>query len=218
MGHNPSRYKLKALSVDAQHAVDEYKARSVWSAWWSLDEKLRRRYFTKEERAFITRYGARLDELACLRDNPRTEKEVHFVKVCIGDEEPDSPRERLWLLVQLVCRYQRSVDRAARADLAEHDAFALRAENNALKAKIDHFERHVVTLTRELKAAMAERPQSICNVVYASLLFRRSEICGPMPAWRVVTAEQRRPIGILSSRGMADLETRVTAKERRIEP
>ena len=33
MPHNPSRYKLKALSVDAQHAVDEYKARSVWSAW-----------------------------------------------------------------------------------------------------------------------------------------------------------------------------------------
>lgn len=53
MGHNPSRYKLKALSADAQHAVDERKARSVCSVWWSLDEKVGCRFFTDDERAFI---------------------------------------------------------------------------------------------------------------------------------------------------------------------
>ena len=104
--------------------------------------------------------------------------------------------------MQLVCRYQRSVDRAARADLAEHDAFALRAENNALKAKIDHFERHVGGLTRELKAAMADRPVSICNVVHMTPRFRRPENCGPMPAWRVVTKATRRPVGWLIPAGI----------------
>lgn len=203
MGHNPSRYKLKALSVDAQHAVDEYKARSVWGAWWKLDEKLRRRYFTREERAFITRYGARLDELACHRTNPTNEKEQHFLRVCVGEDEPATPNERLWLLVQIVCRYQRAVDRAARADLAEHDAFALRAENNALKAQNDHLERHCVSLWRQLEQATAGRPASICNVVYATLRFRKPETCGPAQAWRVMRSDRRQPIGLLNASGIS---------------
>ena len=201
MGHNPSRYKLKALSVDAQHAVDEYKARSVWSTWWALDEKLRRRYFTSDERAFVTRYGARLDEIACHRDDPRTEKEQHFLRVCVGDEEPTSPRERLWLLVQLVCRFQRAVDRAARADLAEHDAFALRAENDALKAKIDHLERYVVSLSSTLRAQADGVPKTgLDNVRWASLVVKGAEVCGP-PAMRFAIRPGR-PVGLLTARGI----------------
>ena len=102
MSNNPTRnpFRRARLGLDDQQAVDEYKARSVWSAWWALDETLRRRYFTRDERAFITRYGARLDELASYRDGPRNEKEEHFLRVCGGEEEPESPRERLWLLVQ----------------------------------------------------------------------------------------------------------------------
>lgn len=109
----------------------------------ALDESVRRRYFTKEEQAFITRYGSRLDELATHRDLPKTEKEKHFVSVCINQAGPTSPRERLWLVVQLVCRFQRVAARSVRADLAEHDAFALRAENERLKAKTDHLEAYV---------------------------------------------------------------------------
>ena len=68
MGHNPTKNPFRrarlGLDVGAQQAVGEYKARSVWGAWWQLDEKVRRRYFTKDQRDFITRYGARLDEIA----------------------------------------------------------------------------------------------------------------------------------------------------------
>jgi uncharacterized protein YifE (UPF0438 family) len=199
MGHNPSRYKLKALSADAQHVVDEYKARSVWGMWWSLDEKLRRRYFTREERAFITRYGARLDELACHRDNPRNDKEQHFLQVCVGTAEPESPRERLWLLVQLVCRYQRSVDRAARADLAEHDAFALRSENTALKAKNDHLEAYSYRLGRELENATAERPPSACNVEHATLRFHRRDGSQPIRSFVADPAFRWTPLVLPSS-------------------
>ncbi len=203
MGHNPSRHTLKRLSADTQHAVDAYKSRSVWSTWWSLDEKLRRRYFTRDERAFITRYGARLDELACFRSNPRNEKEQHFLRVCSGEEEPSSPRERLWLLVQIVCRYQRAVDRAARADLAEQDAFSLRAENRALKAKNDHLERYAHGLASRLARMDEARPAPVCNVVWMTPRFREPEICGPAPAWRVVSASRRGPpVAMLTTRGL----------------
>ena len=210
MGHNPSRYTLKRLSADTQHAVDEYKSRSVWSAWWSLDEKLRRRYFTRDERAFVTRYGARLDELACFRANPSNDKEAHFLAVCSG-EEPTSPRERLWLLVQLVCRFQRAVDRAARADLAEQDAFALRAENRALKAKNDHLERYAHGLAIQVgrfNGDLEPPPPSVCNVVWMTPRFREPEICGSVQAWRVINETYRgAPIGILRRNGLAAIET-----------
>ena len=208
MGHNPSRYTLKRLAADAQHAVDEYKSRSVWSAWWSLDEKLRRRYFTRDERAFITRYGARLDELACFRSNPGNDKEAHFLAVCSG-EEPTSPRERLWLLVQLVCRYQRVVDRAARADLAEHDAYALRAENRALKAKNDHLERYAYGLAKRVARMDEERPPPICNVLWMTPRFREPEICGPFQAWRVMSEALRGPpVGLLTAAGLQAVASR----------
>ena len=193
VGNNPTRnpFRRARLGLDDQQAVDEYKARSVWPAWWALDEALRRRYFTRDERAFITRYGGRLDELASYRDGPRNEKEEHFLRVCGGEAEPDSPRERLWLLVQLVCRFQRAVDRAARADLAEHDAFALRAENAALKAKIDHLERYALRLQRERGAAAAENP-SVCNVVWATGLFApREKVLGPPPVRFILSAARR---------------------------
>ncbi len=202
MGHNPSRYTLKRLSADTQHAVDEYKSRSVWATWWSLDEKLRRRYFTRDERAFITRYEARLDELACHRTDPGNDKEAHFLAVCSG-EEPTSPRERLWLLVQLVCRYQRAVDRAARADLAEQDAFALRAENRALKAKNDHLERYAHGLAKRVARMEEQHPPPVCNVVWMTPRFREPEICRPVQAWRVITAGRRGPpVGMLTSNGI----------------
>ena len=64
MGHDTNKnFRSASLGLDAvnQHAVDEYKARSVWSAWWQLGVKVRRRFFTKDKRNFVTRYGARLD-------------------------------------------------------------------------------------------------------------------------------------------------------------
>jgi hypothetical protein len=48
MARNPSRYQLKALGAGAQHEVDEYKARSVWSTWWKLDPGVRSRFFSRE--------------------------------------------------------------------------------------------------------------------------------------------------------------------------
>ena len=92
-----------------------------------------------------------------------------------------------------MCRFQRAVDRAARADLAEHDAFALRAENQALKAKIDHLERYALRLQRERGAAAAENP-SVCNVVWATGLFARSEgVFGPPTLRSILSVTRRGP-------------------------
>ena len=88
MGHTPSPYILRRLSANAQHAVDEFKSRSVWSDWWQLDEKVRRRDFTRPERDFVARWGAQRDELACQRTTPADDREQHFVRVCLGHEEP----------------------------------------------------------------------------------------------------------------------------------
>ncbi len=134
---------------------------------------------------------------------PANDKEAHFLRVCVGEEEPTSPRERLWLLVQLVCRYQRAVDRAARADLAEQDAFALRAENRALKAKNDHLERYAHGLAKRVQRMDEERPPSVCNVVWVTPRFRRPEVCGPVQQWRVMSEAQRGvPIGVLTANGL----------------
>ncbi len=140
MGHNPTKNPFRAarLGLDVQGAVDEYKARSVWGMWWKLDERVRRRYFTKDECDFVTRYGARLDEIAWHCVEPRTAAEKHFLSVCVGTEKLRSDRERLRLRVQKVCRCERSTGRAAQADLAEHDSAASRAESRALKVKTAH--------------------------------------------------------------------------------
>ena len=116
-----------------------------------------------------------------------------IVRVCNGESTPSNAKQRLWLLGQLVCRYQRSVDRAARATLAEHDAFAPRAENEALKAKNDLLEQHCVIPWRQLEQTTADRPPSICNVVNMSPRCRGLEVCGPMPAWRALPIESTRP-------------------------
>ena len=205
MGHNATRnpFRRARLHLDAQAEVDEYKARSVWGRWWSLDPRVRRRYFTREERAFVTRYGARLDAIATHRVEPRTDRERHFLKVCIGEEEPESPRERLWLLVQLVCRFEHVVNRAAKADLAEHDAFALRYENDAMKAKLDRMERHAYGLQRQVQRLEDDLERSVCNVVWMTGRFRVPEVCGPMLTWRVMTPERRGPpIGVLTPTGL----------------
>ena len=194
MGMNPSRNPLKRArhDLDAQQAVDEYKARSVWRAWWELDEKIRRRYFTRDERAFMTRYRSRLDELATYRELPSNDKERHFVSVCMGDAEPSTPRERMWLIVQLVCRFDAAATRSARADLAEHDAVALRAENTKLKTKNDHLESFIGALQRG-DHPLDDRPtevRPICNVVQATMLFSQCSAWPPgINRHRVVSAD-----------------------------
>lgn len=203
MGHNPKRRPTAHLSVEAQTVVDEYKARSVWGAWWSLAEPVRRRWFTFDERLFVARYGARLDELACMRVVPRNDAERHFVQVCIGEVEPSNDRERLWLRVQMVCRFERSIVRAAEADLARHDAAALRAENRALKAHVDHLERHVIELFDELRHYTGVPSFPTCNVVHASLQFRRPETMGPPSRRFVIDAASRgEPVGRLTADGL----------------
>lgn len=108
----------------------------------------------------------------------------------MGEAEPTSPRARLWLLVQVVCRYQRAVDRAARADLAEHDAFVLAAENKALKARADHLERHSFALANRVGHLEHAAGHALGNVVWMTARFRVPEVCGPRQQWRVILEPQ----------------------------
>lgn len=176
MGNNPSRnpFRRERLGLTDQQAVDAYKADSVWGSWWTLAEATRRRYFTADERKFIRRYGAKLDEIACMRANPVNDDELHFLQVCQRQAEPRTARERLWLYVQLVCRYERSLQRAARTDLVEYENDALRIENRALRADMTALEREYMEILSELKMHRGEEvlKRPVCNVVWMTDRFR----------------------------------------------
>ena len=133
-----------------------------------------RRYFTSDERKFLRRYGAKLDDIACMRVTPANDDELHFLQECQRQSEPRTARERLWLYVQLVCRYERSLQRAARTDLAEHDTEVLRIENRRLQIDLTTLEREYMDILRELKMERGEEAlkRPICNVVWASPRFR----------------------------------------------
>ena len=81
---------------------------------------------------------ARLHRLATLALKPRNDRERHFVRVCLGHEQPTNARERLWQLMQVVCRYEEAAERPARTDVLEEEAGALRAFARAAKANTDH--------------------------------------------------------------------------------
>ena len=178
MGHNPSRnpFRQRRLEQHEQAAVDEYKARSVWGRWWSLSEEVRRRYFTADERKFMRRYGARLDELASLAVAPRNADEEHFLEVCARRAEPRNARERLWLIVRLVCLFEESLDRAARTDVAEHQAAALYAENRSLRRELRENERDYMEILGHLQMIRGDDgpPKAIGNVSCMTPLFRLS--------------------------------------------
>ncbi len=78
MGHGQSTdpFKQARLGPDDQMAVDGYKAASISGAWWPLEESTRRRCFTADEREFMRRCGAQLDELSCQRGNPANDSDL----------------------------------------------------------------------------------------------------------------------------------------------
>ena len=170
MSHNPSRnpFRRTALGLDDQEAVDEYKARSIWGKWWSLSEETRRRYCNDDERRWIRRYGAKLDEIACLISALRTERKKHFLEVCEGRADPSNERERLWLRVQIICRFPEVAERSARADLAEHRNAALEAEILQLRRDLRDSESCVMEILEEPRMNGGHfdtrRRRSVCNV------------------------------------------------------
>ena len=177
MGHNPSRnpFKQARETSPARLADDSYVAPSRWRTFRKLDASVRTRYFGPDELGWLSRYGTRLDRLATLAVDPRNEREKHFVRVCLGHEQPTNARERLWLLMQVVCRYEEAAARAARTDVLEEEAVALRAFARAAKAKVDHLEAFALRLSSELRlttVATQPLPQPVCNVVWASARFR----------------------------------------------
>ncbi len=186
MGNNPTRnpFKQARLALDDQIAVDAYKAASVWGAWWSLEPEIRARFFNADEQRWIRRYGARLDSIACMIEQPRNDAEKHFFTVCQGDAMPRNDRERLWLRVQVVCRYQRALERAARTDLAEHQVSALAAEVATMRWIVKDCEEVAAEVLEELAVERGEeyamRRRSVANVRYATSLFERDEpLVGP---------------------------------------
>lgn len=184
MGNNPSRnpFKRARLGLDRPTAeVDAYKARSVWGAWWDLEPETRARYFSGAEMRFIQRYGSRLDKIACMVELPSTLAEQHFYDVCMGNATPRNDSERLWLRVQLVCRYDRSIAMAARADALEYELGPLQKEIMALRRDLRGAEACAMDAINELRMHTGDEPgprPSICNVVHASMRFAQ---CSPWP-------------------------------------
>jgi hypothetical protein len=119
------------------------------------------------------------------------------------EEDPGAERERLWLSVHLVCRYERAVERAARTDFAALNASALPAENRALKARSDHLERRIVKLTRETGAMEIEAHPRIGNETWVFIFFDGYGMTGPPQARLLVTVDTRGvPACLLTSTGL----------------
>ena len=175
MGPNISRYSIDALGPESQREVDEYKARSVWGTWWALGDEMRDRFFSREEQRWIRRYGARLDAIACMVDAPRSDAEKQFQRTCQG-AAPRTDRERLWLRVQVVCRYQVAVDRAARLAMAEHLAEARGAEVASLVRINREAEEVAMELLEEVRRLGGDEDalhrRSIRNVEWTTCRFR----------------------------------------------
>ena len=140
MVRNPSRSTLKATAASTQQDVDAYKARSMWGAWRGLKHEVRDRYFNADEIAWITRYGSRLDQIACMVAVPRNEREKHFLGVCSRHYGPINDRERLWLRAQMVVRFEGALERSARCDQAEELAAGLAARCQQLAADLKDAE------------------------------------------------------------------------------
>ena len=182
MGNNPPRnpFKRTRLGIDSPTlAVDAYKARSVWGAWWSLEPETRVRYFSGAEMRFIQRYGSRLDKIASMVEEPNTAAEQHFYEVCMGTATSRNDSERLWLRVQLVCRYERSIALAARAETLEYELGPLQQENMSLRRDLRDAEKLAMDAINELRMHTGGPPPlSICNVVHATMRFAP---CSPWP-------------------------------------
>lgn len=177
MGHNPSRYAAKRIQLQALLQAGDHKARSVWGRWWQLDGDFKARLFSQDEIRWIRRYGARLDELANLALAPRNEKEEHFVKVAAHGGQPNTERERLWLRVQMACRFEDSIEKAALCMQALDAAAGLDAEARQLRIDMRDAEDQVAELLEALALAggdpAAKRRRSLSNVVSATMLFPR---------------------------------------------
>ena len=85
----------------------------------------------------------------------------------------------------MVCRYERSLLRAARTDLVEYENAALRIENRSLRVDLQTMEREYMELLGEWRMATGEQQprQPVCNVVWATSAFEQREFAGP-PAMR----------------------------------
>ena len=151
-------------------------------------------------------YGKRLYRLATLTTDPRNDSEKHFALVRLGHEQPTSARERLWLLMQAVCRYAGAAKRAARTDVLREEAGALLAFARAGKSKVDHVELYVLRLSSEL------RPQRRRGTVIVDLQCRISAVatyrCArrPPPIRGLISSARRGPpTDLLSPTNHADM-------------
>ncbi len=94
----------------------------------------------------------------------------------------------------MVCRYERSLLRAARTDLVEYENVALRIENRSLRVDLQTLEREFMELLTEWRLATGEEQprKPICNVVWATSAFNVRDLFGP-PVMR--------PLACVLSRG-----------------
>ncbi len=106
---------------------------------------------------------------------PKTERQRHFLEVSEGRAEPQDERERLWLRVQIICRFPAVAERSARADLAEHRNAALEAEILQLRRDLRDAEGYAMEILEELRMHGGDfdtrRKRSICKVVWMSPKF-----------------------------------------------
>lgn len=127
---------------------------------------------------------------------PRNDNEAHFVQVAAHGGLPNTERERLWLRVQMGCRYEESIEKAALCTQALDAAAGLDAEARQLRIDMRDAEHQVVELLEELALAGGDpgalRKRSLCNVTFATALFAQVAE-GHAPKRLIFAAAQRGP-------------------------
>lgn len=145
----------------------------------AAQQRVKARLFSQDETRWIRRCGARLDELDNLATTPRNDNEAHFVQVAAHGGQPNTERERLWLRVQVACRFEESIEKAALCTQGLDAAAGLDAEARQLRIDMRDAEHQVAELLEELalagRDAGALRKRSLCNVAFATMLFAQVE-------------------------------------------
>lgn len=143
--------------------------------------------FSQDEIRWIRRYGVRLDELPNGAAAPRTEAERHFVAVAGGGAVPQNDRERLWVRVQIACRYEESIKKATLCQDAMEMAAGLAAETLQLRKDFRELDAYCAELVSDIRwydgdpdeAAARARRRLVRNVEYVTHFRDDDNFIGP---------------------------------------
>ena len=119
---------------------------------------------TDQERSTLVRYGHWMQALSVGRLQPNTEEQRHFVAVCRGEANPETPFEWAWVKLQLVLHPAQILTPAELSSLAHR---LEQSREAALAAQLIHADKRQLIMAKvqaeldALDAAESERLKAL---------------------------------------------------------